>query len=69
MDLAFGGWQVTVTGNTGGIGKVELRLVNQNFYIALGTLTSNKFVKIDLTDKNAKALRGTIAASAPDKRE
>ncbi len=49
---------MTVTGNTGGIGKVELRLVDQNFYIALGTLTSNKFVKIDLTDKsNPVAMR------------
>ena len=43
---------MTVTGNTGGIGKVELRLVDQNFYLELGKLTSNKFVKIDLTDKS-----------------
>jgi len=41
---------MTVSGDTGGIGKVELRLVDQNFYIALGTITGNKFVKIDLTD-------------------
>jgi len=43
---------MTVTGNTGGIGKVELRLVKQKFYISLGKLTSNKFVSIDLTDKS-----------------
>lgn len=43
---------MTVTGDTAGIGKVELRLVDQNFYIALGALTSNKFVKINLRDKS-----------------
>lgn len=43
---------MTVTGDTASIGKVELRLVDQNFYIALGSLTSNKFVRIDLTDKS-----------------
>jgi len=43
---------MTVSGDTGKIGKVELRLVEQNFYISLGALTSNKFVKIDLTDKS-----------------
>lgn len=43
---------MTVSGASGGIGKVELRLVGQNFYIALGALTGNKFFKIDLTDKS-----------------
>lgn len=43
---------MTVSGDTGGIGKVELRLVEQKFYISLGALTSNKFAVIDLADKS-----------------
>ena len=37
---------------TGGLGTVELRLVDRAFYISLGALTQNKFAKIDLTDKS-----------------
>ena len=43
---------MTVTGETGGLGTVELRLVGRAFYISLGALTQNKFAKIDLTDKS-----------------
>lgn len=43
---------MTVTGETGGLGTVELRLVDRAFYISLGALTQNKFAKIDLTDKS-----------------
>jgi hypothetical protein len=41
---------MTVNGETGGLGTVELRLVDRTFYISLGALTQNKFAKIDLTD-------------------
>lgn len=41
---------MTVGGNTAGLGKVEIRLVDQNFYVALGSLTQGKFTKVDLTD-------------------
>jgi hypothetical protein len=43
---------MTVDGETGGLGTVEMRLVNRAFYISLGALTQNKFVRIDLTDKS-----------------
>lgn len=43
---------MTVSGETGGLGTVELRLVDRAFYISLGALTQNKFSKIDLTDKS-----------------
>ncbi|HKY56897.1 MAG TPA: hypothetical protein VJL80_02530 [Aeromicrobium sp.] len=43
---------MTVSGDTGGLGNVELRLVDRAFYISLGALTQNKFAKIDLTDKS-----------------
>lgn len=43
---------MTVNGDTGGLGTVELRLVDRAFYISLGALTQNKFAKIDLTDKS-----------------
>ncbi|MBC7592450.1 MAG: hypothetical protein H7288_00635 [Kineosporiaceae bacterium] len=33
-----------------GLGSLELRLVDQAFYINLGPLSQNKFAKIDLTD-------------------
>lgn len=41
---------MTVKGQTGGLGTVELRLVDRAFYVSLGALTQGKFVKIDLTD-------------------
>lgn len=43
---------MTVTGDTEGLGTVELRLVDRTFYISLGALTQNKFAKIDLTDES-----------------
>lgn len=43
---------MSVNGDTGGLGTVELRLVDQTFYISLGALTQGKFVKIDLRDKS-----------------
>jgi hypothetical protein len=43
---------MTVAGGAGSLGAIELRLVDRNFYIALGALTHNKFAKIDLTDKS-----------------
>jgi len=43
---------MTVNGDTGGLGTVELRLVDRAFYISLGALTQNKFAKIDLSDKS-----------------
>jgi hypothetical protein len=43
---------MTVNGDTGGLGTVELRLVDRTFYISLGALTQNKFAKIDLTDES-----------------
>lgn len=43
---------MTVNGNTGGLGTVEIRLVDRAFYVALGSLTQGKFAKIDLTDKS-----------------
>lgn len=48
---------MTVNGDTGGLGTVELRLVDRAFYISLGALTQNKFVKIDLTDKSNPVAR------------
>jgi hypothetical protein len=43
---------MTVGGNTGGLGTVEIRLVDRTFYVALGSLTQGKFAKIDLRDKS-----------------
>jgi hypothetical protein len=43
---------MTVDAGTGGLGTVEMRLVERTFYISLGTLTQNKFAKVDLTDKS-----------------
>lgn len=43
---------MTVNGNTGGLGTVEIRLVGRAFYVALGSLTQGKFAKVDLTDKS-----------------
>jgi hypothetical protein len=44
---------VTIKGpGTGGLGTIEIRLVDRAFYVLLGALTQNKFAKIDLTDKS-----------------
>lgn len=48
---------MSVNSDTGGLGSVELRLVDQNFYISLGALTENKFAKIDLTDSSDPVAR------------
>jgi hypothetical protein len=43
---------MTVAGQQQGLGSVEVRLVDQAFYIRLGELTQGKFAKIDLTDED-----------------
>src|SRR5689334_276562 len=43
---------MTVASESGGLGTIELRLVDRNFYMALGALTQGKFAKFDLTDKS-----------------
>jgi hypothetical protein len=48
---------MTVNGGAGSLGTIELRLVDGNFYIALGALTQNKFAKIDLSDKSNPVAR------------
>ena len=35
-----------------GLGSLEMRLVDQAFYLNFGPMTSNKFAKIDLTDES-----------------
>lgn len=42
---------MTLTGDTGGVGNIEMRLVDRKFYVAIGALTQGKFAEIDLTDK------------------
>jgi hypothetical protein len=34
----------------GSMGSLEMRLVDEVFYMSFGTMTQNKFVKLDLTD-------------------
>jgi hypothetical protein len=43
---------MAMTMDTGqaGLGSIEMRLVDQVFYLNFGPMTSNKFTKIDLTD-------------------
>ena len=43
---------MTVSGNSGGAGTVEIRLIDRTFYVALGSLTQGKFMELDLTDKS-----------------
>ncbi|MFL6090765.1 MAG: hypothetical protein ACJ71Z_11565 [Aeromicrobium sp.] len=43
---------MTVAGQGSGLGTIELRLVDRNFYMALGALTKGKFAKFDLTDQS-----------------
>ena len=45
---------MTMTMDTGqaGAGSLEMRLVDKVFYLNFGPMTQNKFVKIDLTDKD-----------------
>ena len=35
-----------------GLGSLEMRLVDQTFYLNFGPMTSNKFARIDLTDES-----------------
>ena len=62
---------MTVNGGTGGLGTVEIRLVDRAFYISLGALTQNKFAKIDLTDKSNPIARqyGDILENVDPARE
>ena len=49
---------VTIEGSdTGGLGTIEIRLVDRVFYVLLGALTQNKFAKIDLADKSNPVAR------------
>jgi hypothetical protein len=45
---------MAMTMNTGqaGMGSLEMRLVEEVFYLNFGPMTSNKFAKIDLTDES-----------------
>ena len=45
---------MAMTMDTGqmGLGSLEMRLVEQVFYLNLGPMTQNKFARIDLTDPN-----------------
>ncbi|MGH3459803.1 hypothetical protein [Aeromicrobium sp.] len=45
---------MAMTMNTGqaGMGSLEMRLVDQIFYLNFGPMTDNKFAEIDLTDKD-----------------
>ncbi|MGI9085648.1 MAG: hypothetical protein ACR2FE_10235 [Aeromicrobium sp.] len=45
---------MAMTMNTGqaGMGSLEMRLVDQVFYLNFGPMTNNKFAEIDLTDKS-----------------
>lgn len=45
---------MAMTMNTGqaGMGSLEMRLIDQVFYLNFGPMTDNKFAEIDLTDKS-----------------
>lgn len=42
----------TMKTGQGGLGSIEMRLVDEVFYLNFGPMTRNKFTKIDLSDKN-----------------
>jgi hypothetical protein len=48
-DTAMG---MTMDTGQSGAGSLEMRLVDKVFYLNFGPMTQDKFVKIDLTDKN-----------------
>jgi hypothetical protein len=43
---------MTMKTGQGGLGSIEMRLVDEIFYLNFGPMTKNKFAKIDLNDKN-----------------
>ena len=43
---------MTMDSGQAGLGSLEMRMVDQVFYLNFGPMTSNKFAKIDLTDKS-----------------
>jgi hypothetical protein len=43
---------MTMRTGQAGLGSLEMRLVDQVFYLNFGPMTSNKFAKIDLTDES-----------------
>jgi hypothetical protein len=55
-DLNIGGsaadtaMAMTMQSGQAGLGSIEMRLIDQVFYLNFGPMTSNKFAKVDLTD-------------------
>ena len=43
---------LTMDSGQAGLGSLEMRMVDQVFYLNFGPMTSNKFAKIDLTDES-----------------
>jgi hypothetical protein len=43
---------MTMQSGQAGLGSIEMRLVDQVFYLNFGPMTSNKFAKVDLTDES-----------------
>jgi hypothetical protein len=43
---------MTMQSGQAGLGSLEMRLVDRVFYLNFGPMTSNKFAKVDLTDKS-----------------
>jgi hypothetical protein len=43
---------MTMKTGQAGLGSIEMRLVDEVFYLNFGPMTKNKFTKIDLNDKN-----------------
>ena len=43
---------MTMQTGQAGLGSLEMRLIDQAFYLNFGPMTSNKFAKIDLTDES-----------------
>lgn len=43
---------MTMETGQGGMGSLEMRLLDEVFYLNFGPMTSNKFAKIDLTDES-----------------
>lgn len=43
---------MTMESGQAGLGSIEMRLVDEVFYLNFGPMTSNKFAKLDLTDES-----------------
>ena len=43
---------LTMDSGQAGLGSIEMRLVDEVFYLNFGPMTSNKFAKLDLTDES-----------------